>query len=1036
MSLRQAADQLGWPDPEEVLSPTNEGARALLAGMQEKFQRRLSLETGLQNVNIGLLIPDERGESTPAPIAVVCEFDHIPSTEAFDTAHRIAWNYSKAPVLLTVDPASIRAWTCCEIPKEAPSLFPLTSPEIKEVRFDWTYSGIDQQIASTLHWVNLISGNFFAVHHHRFDSTGRLDQALIGNLKSILIELYKAKLPHDIAHDLLGRVIFIQFLFQRTDSSGNAALNASVLQRLAEQKTLRKQYQDLASILGDYEDTYRFFRWLNERFNGDLFPGKASTEDEREREWKQEMDIVHPQHLNLLSEFVGGRMSFDSGQRSLFPLYSFDTIPLEFISSIYEEFVSSELKERTSAHFTPGHVVDLVLDGVLPWGDSDWNLKILDPACGSGIFIVKAFQRLVHRWKVANPGRELVAADLKSILENNIFGVDINPEAVRVASFSLYLAMCDEIDPRYYWTKVRFPRLRRKNLHSGDFFELEKDKKDLAEERFDLIIGNAPWGQNSATTAAKEWATANGWSLAYGSLGPLFLARGAQKLKSGGIVSMLQPTGLLTNSVQTAKTFRKKLFNDFKAEEVINLSALRFGLFANAVDPSCIITLRSTPPDGDVITYICPKPNRSTLDDYRISIDPNDVNFVRSEEAAAGDDIWTVLIWGSRRDLNLTRKLSLLPNLSKLKKNGLVKTREGIIRGNRKKRLKKIVGRRILEGKSSGQLPLVIDPNKLPINRNACVDGRASTDFSAFTLPQLIVKQGWTKRTGRFEAALVQGQSGKPGILCSQSYVSVSCAERQVLQTACAVYNSTLSVYYLLLTSGRFSSYRPESTATDLLKVPLPENWEYISKPTRTTIDRDIAKLFKLSDSEWALIHDLFAYTLPDFKGDAQSPGRLPTNRNRIDGLDQLGDYGECVMRVLRSSFGKEKNISCTIYEEEEKSVLSVRMILVHLDAPTLKGGSIQYKRLTCPRLLTEMKMLARHIEPDSTTEASTLRSRVVRVYTMLELENNLVPTIVIIKPDQVRYWSRSAGLRDADEIAADFLMWSATHRSRVLARA
>ena len=150
--------------------------------------------------------------------------------------------------------------------------------------------------------------------------------------------------------------------------------------------------------------------------------------------------------------------------------YSFDTIPLEFISSVYEQFVSEDA-DRHKAYYTPAHLVDFVLDEGLPWDDRQWNLKILDPACGSGIFLVKAFQRLVHRWRKANHGKAPRVSDLKPILENNLFGVDINHDAVRVASFSLYLAMCDAIDPRYYWKQVVFPRLRGVRMLEADFFD-------------------------------------------------------------------------------------------------------------------------------------------------------------------------------------------------------------------------------------------------------------------------------------------------------------------------------------------------------------------------------------------------------------------------------------------------------------------------------------------------------------------------------------------------------------------------------------
>jgi type I restriction-modification system DNA methylase subunit len=76
------------------------------------------------------------------------------------------------------------------------------------------------------------------------------------------------------------------------------------------------------------------------------------------------------------------------------------------------------------------------------WFSRCWNLRILDPCCGSGIFLVKAFQRLIWRWQRVHKRPPLVN-DLKPILAENLMGVDINDEAVRVASFSLYLTMVE-----------------------------------------------------------------------------------------------------------------------------------------------------------------------------------------------------------------------------------------------------------------------------------------------------------------------------------------------------------------------------------------------------------------------------------------------------------------------------------------------------------------------------------------------------------------------------------------------------------------
>jgi hypothetical protein len=82
------------------------------------------------------------------------------------------------------------------------------------------------------------------------------------------------------------------------------------------------------------------------------------------------MAVVKPEHLKLLSDFVSGRLQLKTGQWSLWPQYSFDAIPLEFISSIYESFLSADHRKK-GAVYTPAHVVDFVLDSVLPWNGSE-----------------------------------------------------------------------------------------------------------------------------------------------------------------------------------------------------------------------------------------------------------------------------------------------------------------------------------------------------------------------------------------------------------------------------------------------------------------------------------------------------------------------------------------------------------------------------------------------------------------------------------------------------------------------------------------
>ena len=86
----------------------------------------------------------------------------------------------------------------------------------------------------------------------------------------------------------------------------------------------------------------------------------------------------------------------------------------------------------------------------------------------------------------------------------------MDPAAVRVTSFSLYLAMCDEIDPRTLWEEATFPNLRDERIVARDFFDDDANNplfKEEPDRKYDLIIGNAPWGRDywMKSKFAKTW---------------------------------------------------------------------------------------------------------------------------------------------------------------------------------------------------------------------------------------------------------------------------------------------------------------------------------------------------------------------------------------------------------------------------------------------------------------------------------------------------------------------------------------------------
>jgi len=1035
--------ELGWPGPEEVYTPSGVGAQVLVHLASEKLGKAIARLPGGAGVTVGVLAAEP--DATDAPLALICRFPNAVPEATLREAQKLAWNFSRSLLLITIEPHIIRKWSCCEVPSRNTSapqkeVIPAEGPEIHPaIAIDTDSQRLDLNAAKSLWWVELVSGHFFEEYQQRFPQDQRADHMLLSNLKAVRALLRQAKLPDSYSHDLLARIIFVQFLFDRKDSSGAAALNARKLNDLYEEGILSSSYDSLAAILTNYQDTYALFRWLNRKFNGDLFPGKGVTEQHQELGWGSERMAVKPHHLNILADFVRGDINLMSGQLCLWPQYAFDAIPLEFISSIYEEFVSNS--EGIGIHYTRGHVVDLMLDRVLPWQGDQWDLSILDPACGSGIFLVKAFQRLIYRWKSAHSGQEIHADVLRRLLQNNLFGVDKDPDAVRVASFSLYLAMCDEIDPRHYWADpevVHFPPLRGERIIVSDFFA--EDVLGFRTEgdagRYDIVIGNPPWGDKTAlSSVAAQWAAEHDWPIANKDFGVLFVVKSTALTKDGGFVCMIQSaSALLYNRELSAQRLRRKVFTEtVRVEGVINLANLK--LFHDVRVPTCIIILQREPNYGEQFWYICPKQQRTIEDLHRIFIDPQDVNFVRGQDVVDDPWIWSALMWGGNRDINLVRKLKLFTSLNQYKSSGVVVLREGINRGDRKTNNQGILGRRILFNPSfPNSHNLRMMPHQLPINSDSNTHSRDSSDLTAFQNPQLLIKSSWVRNVGRFQARMVDDSENEDGVVCSQSFVSVhaEAGDRDLLMTACLSYNSSLATYYLLMTSGRFAFDRAEPLVQELSDVPIPTPSPHdtvivASQDSPDALDEEIFRRFGLQEAERILLKDAVQYTLPDYKRLGGSPSRKPTSRHGRTFVQtaepELTGYCSEFHRVLATAYGQDKKLTSVIYSETNNDRLPVRMVSIRLNA-TDRDKIIVYPLLSTDlqRRLVQINELQ---EGGKGERTGFVYGRCLRTYEAEIDAGQQVLVVNLIKPDQKRFWTRSMALRDADDVAGDLMTWA-----------
>ncbi len=443
----------------------------------------------------GVLCQDRAGpDGGLQPIIYFCQVEKI-DPEGILRLHRSFWNQGIAPILVIVAPDDVHVYSGLIPPADT-----LTEAG-RAPGFVEMLNRVQDQLQSFL--LSVESGEYFYVYRRSFDPRKRVDRELLRNLQATRQELSRvqaARLEPQTLDALLCRLVFACYLFDR-----------GIIDR-AYLKTFRIHGADhLKDILAKKPrtdakaDLYKLFSRLANDLNGDLFSADL----------KEESRQIKVEHLEILDRFFHGT-NVQSGQQAFWP-YDFGFIPIETISAIYEHFLKAageEQKKEAGAFYTPRFLAEFVLDVALEGETSLLDKRFLDPACGSGIFLVGLFNRLAEEWKLKNPGAryDRRANGLMDVLRTNLYGVDSNRSACQITAFSLYLAFLDQLSPPDIqkllgkWNLphlVSIPGETTTNLPVGtirwaDFFT----EAAALPIKAHVIVGNPPWG--SAKEEARQ----------------------------------------------------------------------------------------------------------------------------------------------------------------------------------------------------------------------------------------------------------------------------------------------------------------------------------------------------------------------------------------------------------------------------------------------------------------------------------------------------------------------------------------------------
>ena len=999
---------------------------------------------------------DEKNSYPAVFIKKVILFD-TPTLKLIADIHKKAWNYKKVSFLYVYNDTEIRIYNCVETPvfitdninyeeelkkKELASCKQSDKKRLDELTHIFSSVAIDSG--------SIWSTEEAAAIRNKIKLQQRVDQYLVESL-TWAAEKLKEELEIKLIHKLILRSLFLLYLEDR---------GATDKKFYTQFKNNAKSYFD---IVEDVEATYLLFEKLEEHFNGNVF---SVEEDEIEK--------VKKKHLQIISR------CFTSGYKDapLFPgwrLFDFSIIQIELLSRIYENFlakVDPKRKNDSGVHYTPPSLVELILNEKLPVDHCEkYNLKVLDPACGSGIFLVESFKRLVKRYENHHKRRLTDFETLKKLLTDNIYGIECDSNAIRVAAFSLYLALVDCLEPKTLWQVKRLPYLindpddktlkeQGENLYKRDTIE---ENKEIESIDFELVVGNPPFGieteKRKLPESIRTYCDKHGFAK---EMVLPFLHKAAQFAPKGEI-AMIFNTKILTNTSSTYQNFRKWLMQECYVEKVYNFSILRkapkdFGgqLFGDAIGPISVVFYKKEQPENpnSRIVYYAPKTYVKSNVLEGIVIDSTDVKYLPREECQKPDTkIWKIAMWGGMNDWELIMRLSnsKLNLMGRFAENVNIKSGVGFQLLTQKKDKPKYS--QLLTNLAYLDADFITKyytPDDILRNVTKSIKSPKATDFykkfynvkdiaelehltafrrlgdmEAFTNPHIVVKKGLEQNSvcASFIEKQCSFRDGVYGFYANNENI-------EELYLLLSYFNSKLSTYYLFMTISSYGVEREQIMKNEYLSIPVNLSNKQslkIKEATKELLLRCKSKQFShnsfenqeietyINNNIDEVIYESLSLSVNDINLLHDSINYsidLFHNQEKSKALypvlqNQITEYGESICKEL-NDFLDGQDLFVNVTVYNNTNRFTPLM-MIKLTHEETKKDSITTSN---EKIDDQLKKLDQYLWKEESNG----------IYFRKKLNYYDGDDIYIIRPNQRRFWSRSMAIEDASELILEIL--------------
>ena len=303
--------------------------------------------------------------------------------------------------------------------------------------------------------------------------------------------------------------------------------------------------------------------------------------------------------------------------------YDFSVIGADILGEVYEQYLGLLLRKTQKRaelvdggihrkalgiYYTPTyivqHIVEATLGEALRKADEAAvrGIRVVDPACGSGSFLLKAYD-FIESWWRGNRGMDLAQTVLTTdagevafsrrseIVQQNLFGVDLDPKAAEIARLNLLLRITEQ--------RRRLPTLKQ-NVRVGDSLASVDWDSEFSHAvqggKFDVVIGNPPWSSKIPSEANAALASRWGLSAKNVNVCSLFVLQGLSLVKEGGYFGFLLPKVVIKN--EAYEPVRRKLLGEFDLTRVLD-----FGQFPGVASDAVGIVARRTKPGRRTLVF-------------------------------------------------------------------------------------------------------------------------------------------------------------------------------------------------------------------------------------------------------------------------------------------------------------------------------------------------------------------------------------------------------------------------------------------------